>query len=170
MTETERIPSPQVAQFCERLQALSTADRARLKRKAGSPLAEAGDTLGLFYRLLPYGVSPMQEELWYLAASLYPLAEGGGSGDLGLTLRRARTSANAKGLDRRMATLLDADNSQLPFRLRQTLRYLQSSRIRVNWPGLLDDLLYWSHPDRLVQRRWARNYYHTEQPFTKGTN
>ena len=156
---SEREPDPRVAEFVERLKRLEAGARARLKRNAGLSLAESRDALGLLYRLLPSGVQPYQEETFFMAATLFPLADGGGSGDLGNALRRARRPKNAKGLDRRVERLLDADESQLPFRLRQAIRFLRSCRVRVNWPRLLDDLLAWNHPGRFVQEHWARSYF-----------
>jgi CRISPR system Cascade subunit CasB len=156
---SEREPNPKVAAFFQRLERLDAGGRARLKRRAGQPLAEGLDVLGLFYSLLPPGVPVLQEELYFLVATLYPLAESGGKGDLGATLYQARQPNNAKGMDRRVEILLDADETQLPFRLRQAIRLLQSNRVRVNWPGLLEDLLYWTHPERRVQKRWARSYF-----------
>ncbi len=156
----EREPRDVVAVFCNRLQALEPSERARLKRNAGKTLAEASQgALGLFYRLLPPAVPPFQEETYFLVATLYHLADDGGAGDLGSALRRARREANRKGLDRRVETLLDADETQLAFRLRQVAHYLQSQRVQVNWALVLDDLLQWTHPQRYVQQRWARSYF-----------
>jgi len=156
---SEHKPEQKVSAFFERLERLDAGGRARLKRNAGRPLAESRDALGLFYALLPQGVPAGQEETYFLVATLYPLADSGGHGDLGVSLRVARKETNAKGLDRRVEILLDADESQLPFRLRQTIRFLQSNRVRVDWPRLLEDLLYWNHPERRVQKRWARSYF-----------
>ena len=150
---------PRVVLFCERLAQLDPGERARLKRSAGKRLAEATDVLGLFYRVLPRSVPQGQEELYFLAATLYPRAEDGGKSDLGASLHQARQAANSKGLDRRIEILLDADETQLPFRLRQAVHFLASNRVRVSWPYLLDDLLDWSHPKRFVQERWARSYF-----------
>jgi CRISPR system Cascade subunit CasB len=108
---------------------------------------------------LPPDVPAFQHEIYFLAASLYPLTEAGGPGNLGFSMRRARNANNSKGLDRRMEVLLDADETQLPHRLRQAIHLLQSNRIKVNWPQLLEDLLYWSHANRFVQRRWAQSYF-----------
>ncbi len=155
----DRMSNPQVAEFCERLSRLDAGERARLKRNAGQRLAEARDALGLFYRLLPPGVPVAQEEIYFLLATLYPLADGDGQGDLGASLRLARRSKFAKGLDRRVEILLDADEAQLPFRLRQAVRFLASNRVRVNWAFLLQDLLRWTHPSRFIQQRWARSYF-----------
>lgn len=152
-------PRPPIARFISRLERLDASGRARLKRSVGRPPGEAREALGLFYSLLPPGVPEPQEADYFLLATLYPLADGAGQGDLGAALRRARGSANAKGLDRRITSLLDADREQLPFRLRQAVQYLRSRRVRVNWPALLQDILLWTHPERTVQRRWARSYF-----------
>jgi CRISPR system Cascade subunit CasB len=154
-----------VAQFIERLGRLDSGGRAHLKRNAGHSLEEARqDGLALFYRLLPPGVPEYQQATYFLAATLYPSVDDGGTGDLGAALRRARNESNGKGLDRRVIALLDADESQLAHRLRQGLHFLQSNRVRVNWISLLEDLLAWSSPWRGVQRRWARAYFGEAAP------
>lgn len=153
-------PDQKITTFINRLERLDPGERARFKRCAGQTLAEARhEVLGLFYSLLPPGVHQSQEELYFLVATLYPIAEAGGKGDLGASLRQAQQDKNTPGLDRRVQHLLDADETQLPFRLRQAVRFLQSNRMPVNWPRLLEDLLYWTHPERRVQRRWARSYF-----------
>lgn len=161
------VNDPRVAQFIERLGRLDSGGRAHLKRNAGHSLEEARqEGLALFYRLLPPGAPEYQHATYFLAATLYPSVEDGGSGDLGTALRRARNDLNGKGLDRRVIALLDADESQLPHRLRQSLHFLQSNRVRVNWISLLADLLAWSSPWRGVQRRWARAYFGEAAPAT----
>ncbi|MCL5997908.1 MAG: type I-E CRISPR-associated protein Cse2/CasB, partial [Chloroflexi bacterium] len=110
MTEHDYHPSTRL--FIDRLHKLDAGDRARLKRSAGRSLMEAHDSLGLFYRLLPPGIHPAQEEWYFLIATLYPLAEEGGQGNLGDALRRAAGANNHKGVERRVGILLDADASQ----------------------------------------------------------
>ena len=83
----------------------------------------------------------------------------GGSGNLWDSLFEVRTPKNGKGLDRRMEILLDADEAQLSYRLRQAIHLLQSKNARVNWPQLLEDLLSWTSHSRFVQRRWAQSYF-----------
>jgi len=150
---------PQVQVFIDRLGKLNPGDRARLKRNSGRTLAEAHNALGLFYRLLPPGVPERDYETYFLVATLYPMAEDGGADNLGQSLRRAQGARNKAGLDRRVEILLDADRTQLPFRLRQAIHFLHSNRVRVNWPQLLADLLYWNAPSRSVQQRWAKSYF-----------
>ena len=146
--------------FFERLERLDAGGRARLKRNAGNPLATSrSGALGLFYNLLPPGVPQYQEEKYFLAATLYPIAEDGGQGNLGAALNKARNEKNAKGLNRRVEILLDAQGEQLPFRLRQAVRFLHSNRVRLDWRRLLADLLNWDSPKRFVQQQWARSYF-----------
>lgn len=151
---------PKIIEFFKQLQKLDSGERARLKRCAGQVLAEARhEAMGLFYRVLPPDVPAAQQEVYFLAASLYPFTEEGDSGDLGISFRQVRKSENSKGMDRRMEILLDSDEVQLPYRLRQIIHQLQSNHVKVNWPQLLEDLLYWTHPNRFVQRRWAQSYF-----------
>lgn len=160
--------SPQVQLFIDRLAQLKPGDRARLKRNAGRTLAEARNASS-FYHLLPPGISDYDYETYFMVATLYPIAEGGGAGDLGVSLRRAQSKTNKAGLDRRVEILLDADKTQLPFRLRQAIHFLQSNRVKVNWPLLLADLLWWNAPGRKVQQRWARSYFAEPQPNPKSS-
>jgi CRISPR system Cascade subunit CasB len=151
-----------IQDFISRLEKLDPGSRAILKRSAGRTLSESNrGALPLFYRLLPPGVGEYQQEIYFMVSTLYPLADAGGHGDLGEALRKAREArpSNSKGVDRRIQILLDSDEGQLAFRLRQTINYLKSCGVRVDWTLLLEDLLFWSYPERRVQRRWAQSYY-----------
>lgn len=150
---------PRITEFCERLERLDAGERARLKRNAGRTLAESHNVLGLFFRMLPPDVPQYQEETYFLVATLFPLTEGSDEGSLGHALYRARDKKHAQGLDRRVEIMLDANREQLPFRLRQAIRFLYSKRVPVNWPRLLKDLLAWGHPKRYMQENWARDYF-----------
>ena len=58
----------------------------------------------------------------------------------------------------------DSDARQLAFRLRQTVRFLKSNRVKVNWQQLLEDLLRWNYSSRTVQKQWARAYFALPKP------
>lgn len=162
-------PEDNIQTFIERLGQLDQGQRARLKRNRGKTLGEArGETLALFYQLLPHGIPEYLHETYFLAATLFPLLPNADQGDFGESLRQVRTEFNAKGLDRRMEVLLDADETQLAFRLRQAVHFLQKDRTPVNWGQMLEDLTYWNHPSRFVQKRWARSYFEKEVPGKKG--
>jgi CRISPR type I-E-associated protein CasB/Cse2 len=160
-----RKPNAHVAEFVSKLNALDAGQKARLKRDAGKDLSEAR-SLGLFYRLLPFGAPTEKESAYFLAATLFPLADAGQSGCLGDALRRARDPdpKKNKGLDRRIEILLDSDASQLAFRLRQAVRFLKSNRIPINWQELTEDVLNWNSQYRTVQKKWARAYFKLPAP------
>ena len=150
----------QITKFIENLEGLNPGEKARLKRNAGNTLAEVKHaSLGLFHRILPYGIYRGNEETYFLIATLYPLAESGKTGNLGNALRLAQDSKNKEGLNRRVEILLDADQTQVRFRLRQAIQFLYSNRIRVNWERLLKDMLNWNHEKRFVQQDWARSFF-----------
>jgi CRISPR system Cascade subunit CasB len=86
---------------------------------------------------------------------------------LGRTLRRlVRRDVDIDGdpISRRLRILLDADldvslGGTLPYRLRRLITLALSRDARIDWAGLLTDLESWEHPDRFVQRRWARDFF-----------
>jgi CRISPR type I-E-associated protein CasB/Cse2 len=90
-----------------------------------------------------------------LGASLYDLADK----------ERSRRNPKPKPdepvdtAERRLATLLRSHRDDLPSHLRQTVSLLKSRGVTIDWSGLLRDLMAWDHPDRYVQRKWARAYW-----------
>jgi len=162
-----------IKEFLSKLAGLDAGAKARLKRDAGKELAEA-HSIGLFYRLLPYGLSASHEEIYFLVATLYPLVDKGDGQNFGTSLRILRQSKKrwrepTNSMDKRFEVLLDADKGQLPYRLRQAVKFLKSGKqkIGVNWEQLLKDLLRWQHPSRFVQKQWAREYFALPNPKTE---
>ncbi len=103
---------------------------------------------------------------YYLVAALFALKERPEvppkriDGDFGASAallyhKRDRTPS----IERRFINLLDADREQLPYRPRQLVSLLKADDMPVDWARLTSDLVFWAHPDRLVQQRWARAFY-----------
>lgn len=68
----------------------------------------------------------------------------------------------SKSIEQRFITLLDADEEQLPYRLRQMMQLLKSEDgIQIYWSELLRDLLAWNYEGKPVQQKWARAFYRT---------
>jgi len=158
-----------IDEFVGRLETLTQrdskrADLARLRRCAGRSLSECPEVFQLFYRLLPYPVrgDDREEERYFLVATLFALdPRPSGARDFGACMGAVAGSRGAgrEGIDRRMAILLDAPGDDLAFRLRQVVALAASADIGINWRSLLSDVLWWDHPARRVQRRWARSYF-----------
>ena len=62
-------------------------------------------------------------------------------------------------IERRFVALLAAHPDDLDFYLRQAVSFLRSKEVPVNWQQLLSDVLAWSHPERYVQKAWARAFW-----------
>lgn len=75
----------------------------------------------------------------------------------------------SKSIEQRFISLLDADEEQLPYRIRQMVQLLKTEDgIRIYWSELLRDLLAWDYEHRPVQRKWARAFYRTVAKETQG--
>ncbi len=168
MEPTERVASKRdkvEEGFIEALGNLDAGGRARLKRNAGNGLADARNVYDVFYSIVPATVPNNQHERYFLVATLY--AFGTRRSDpldnphrnFGASLRLVRDSDKAGSLDRRFNALLDADLTQLPFRLRQLVSLLSARRVAVDWAQLLTDLRGWTYVGRPIQRAWAQAYY-----------
>lgn len=89
-------------------------------------------------------------------------------GNFGVTWKRAIAGADSDSIKRRFHILLDADydpvtgEGDLPYRLRQMVRYAASKGVGVDWPQLLLDLKFWSRPEKRAQKEWAHSFFSNE--------
>ena len=155
--------------FLDKLASLDRGELAVLRRNASCTLAEARNAAGLFYRLLPPGVSERDEEIYFLVATLYGLNKHKSKDDFGATMRTVKIKTGREGIDRRMAILLDSEfdlidgfrsgGGEMAYRLRQCVKLASGHEVGVDWGALLRDLLQWSRPGKRVRKQWARSYY-----------
>lgn len=160
--------------FTEAVRAWNVDQKGRLailRRNAGEPIAGARAVSWIFSLLNRF--ERLGDESLFLTATLLafdrPYLEGKGAfaGSFGRTMAvlKAQPGASEESLERRFAILLDADfdprggTGELPFRLRQTVKLVLSKEGRIDWPRLLSDLRQWNHPDKYVQKRWAKDFY-----------
>jgi len=134
---------------------------ARLRRCLSRQGAgyEALREVGAF---LPDNLSERYLDAYLLVAALFahhPASSKSRSLGAAFKKLRAMLSAGVESLDRRFATLLESDPDDLSFRIRQLIQLLKSKEIPVDYGRLLHDLIRWDHPDRPVQRQWARDYW-----------
>lgn len=135
---------------------------AALRRGLGQPVGQAPEMYPYIIPFLPESLHPEQEAVFYLIASLFayhPLTTD--EGNLGRHLAAIRNDRNQEALDRRFTALLAAHPDDLPAYLRQTISYLKSRDVPVNWERLLRDLSYWSHPEYgpQVRKNWANAFW-----------
>ena len=135
---------------------------AHLRRGLGRPPGTVVDLFPYVARWVPAQAPRALEEAYYTLAALFaahPLE--GGEGNMGDHFRRVVQAHDerAAAVERRFSVLLAAHPDDLGFNLRQAASYLRSSGVPVNWHQLFADMRQWSHPERFVQRRWARSFW-----------
>jgi len=149
--------------FIRYLEALgeNRAALAALRRGLGQPPGIIADMYPYVVRWLPEDCPPWREEAYYLIASLYAYHPApGGTGNMGRHFASTRDpNGDDTAIERRFTALLAADAEDLPFYLRQAVSYLRSKEIPINWQQLFADLQAWGHPDRYVQKSWARAFW-----------
>jgi CRISPR system Cascade subunit CasB len=144
---------------------------AALRRGLGKP---PGLVTEMDRHIVPWlrGDHPSPDDtVFYLVASLFAAWHQGRdavqdfAGSLGKSLRIVadENPEHHAGIERRFMALLAAHQDELPMHLRHGVSLLRSHDTPVNWVRLLGDLLWWGHPDRIVQRRWARDFWHSER-------
>ena len=134
---------------------------AALRRGLGQPPATVASMYPYVVRWLPQEGYPWQEAAYYMVAALfaYHPAEGG-QGNMGDHLARTcDPQRDNTAIERRFTALLAAHPDDLGFYLRQAISFIKSKEVPVNWSQLLADILAWDHPDRYVQRQWARSFW-----------
>lgn len=173
MTTTEKTREEE---FVERVERLDTGDLAALRRGCGERDPVEG-RCPWFVGLI-YGVA--SEPAAFLIASLlaqYKTADirkkdHRAQGDFGATWRRAIGHSPSDSIRRRFNILLDAEfdprtgDGDLPYRLRQMVRYAASRGVGVDWPQLLKHVRGWNHPDKWAQKALARSFF-AKQPDTE---
>ena len=94
----------------------------------------------------------------YLAAGLFAEHQKHQPGrPFARVLAGVKQERGSESLEQRFLALLDADEDQIAYRLRQSVRL--ASEHPFDWVRFTEDLLNWFHRDRLVQVNWARAYF-----------
>ncbi len=62
---------------------------------------------------------------------------------------------------KRFIDLLDTDEAELPFKLRQAITLIEGQDL--DWVLFLKHLNNWNDPDRWVQKQWARGFWSAEK-------
>lgn len=134
---------------------------AALRRGLGQPPGTAVEQFPYVVPWLPSQSSRSLEESYFLVASLFAYHPApGGTGDMGSHMAQAcQAGEDATATERRFTALLAAHPDDLPFYLRQAVSFLRSREVPINWHQLIYDVRGWGHPDRYVQRRWARSFW-----------
>ena len=107
-----------------------------------------------------------RRDVHYLVAALWAAHWREGRAGAAQPLARAcathQLKSGSASTERRFINLLDADREQLPHRLRQMTALLNEQPI--DFQTLLDDLIRWNSEFKMIQTKWARDFYCTLNP------
>jgi CRISPR system Cascade subunit CasB len=151
--------------FVGHLKELGRGELAVLRRNSGNTIESSRGVMGVFYPMLPLGISgSSKEETFFLLATLYainPITNQ--EGNFGHTIKKLQKDYSENTLDTRFTALLDESIKQdigaVSHRLRQFVQMAKSKSYGINWCQLLEDLYWWDADRRSVQKAWARAYF-----------
>ena len=153
--------------FVKRLEGIrddkDRAALAKLRRGLGKKMG----TPEMYPYVVPFLPSTeWQHENYFLIASLFafhpdPAPRGG---TMGAVFRQVGEGSKSESLEKRFIHLMSADSEDVGESLRHAISLARSKRVAVNYHQLLFDLNFWSHPDRFVQLRWAKDFWGIESP------
>lgn len=163
-------PTERELRFIAYLQSLVDAeDRAALaalRRGLGGPPGAVAEQYPHVVPWAPNGGPRWHEEIYYLVAALFAAhqgiwtpSDGLESTNLGASFRRLADATQSASVEKRFVALLNAHVDDVSAHLRHATSLLKAHNVPVDWAQLLHDLRDWGHPDRFVQRDWARAFW-----------
>ncbi len=155
---------PTIHPFIARLQELALKQErgalAALRRGLGQPPGAAAEMFRYVEPFLPQKRSQAQEAAYYLVASLFAFhPQSTTFGNFGGHMAQTRSEGGEDALERRFTALLSAHSDDLPDYLRQSVSFLKSKDVPVNWNQLFWDLQNWDDEERRVQKKWASAFW-----------
>jgi CRISPR system Cascade subunit CasB len=172
MTPT-REPTAEERSFVARLERLAArGDRGTLAALRRGLNDDGGlEALLALGRLLPESVGERDERAFARVGALFASTIGGhrvrgeAVGDLGASLGRLVARRSEASVRPRFLALVGTPQEDLDAPLRRAVALLDSDGIGIDWAQLLHDLRAWSHPERVVQRRWTRSFARALAPL-----
>lgn len=154
------------------------ANIASLRRACGKTTDEAPGVMPIFYYVLPKELYySINEEIYFLVATLFGYNEYSFSGSFGKTLQILNDRMSSTGIEGKLIRLVSSKfsivNGYKPGGgtttryLANLIRLSASYSVGVDWVRLLNDLVYWTHPDRFIQKRWVKDYYYRSSKIKK---
>lgn len=134
---------------------------AALRRSLQDPSGMAAQAFPHVVPFLPREEDAFRDRMYFLVAALFGEARTRQENvGLGAACRALQAKAGeSPSLRARFVALLDAHPEDLGDHLRRLASLLRAHGVALDWEQLLRDLLRARHPDRIVQRAWARDFW-----------
>lgn len=134
---------------------------ATLRRGLSKEPWEDANLLRYIVPWLPNQQSLWRERPYFIVAPLFALhPEAGGTGDMGKHFAAIRRMGqNEEAIERRFTALLNTHEEELSYYLRQATTLCKANQVPIDWHQLFRHIQGWGHPNRWVQRAWARSFW-----------
>jgi CRISPR system Cascade subunit CasB len=137
---------------------------AHLRRGLDRPLDYTLGRVGWLFHHVPESKDDMVLRNSALAAGLFAWVKGRCGQMQGINFGAAfgagLSQDKKQQREKRFVDLLDADADELAYKLRQAITLIaRNDDARLDWGLLIRNLGRWSHPDRWVQKDWARRFW-----------
>lgn len=171
MTDTDASESAFIRYLTGLAERDDRAALAALRRGLGRPPGTAPELYPHVARFFPSDAahsSRSREDAMFIVAALFGLlpTHRAGSGSPVRALRRL--NLESESTERRVLSLLNADAVALPIHLRHLFALIRGHAPdqHLDYDRLLRHVTQWDHPDRWVQRQWARDWWAASVPPT----
>lgn len=104
--------------------------------------------------------SSWKREIYYLVAGLWAINSNSNSNNkftISAACATYMLKTGSASIENRFITLIDSDNTQLFYRLRQMISLLKD--YQIDFDMLLKDLMFWDNEKKFTQRAWAKEFY-----------
>jgi CRISPR type I-E-associated protein CasB/Cse2 len=132
---------------------------AHLRRGLEGPLDYTLGRVGWLFRRVPD--RDLAEAV--LAAGLFAWVKGDcpqtADVNFGAAFGTRLTLEEKQQREKRFIDLLDTGAEEVSYKLRQAITLIARDGIGLDWVLLIRHLRHWTHPDRWVQKVWARGFW-----------
>jgi CRISPR system Cascade subunit CasB len=137
---------------------------AHLRRGVDRPLDYSLGRVGWLFRRAPDDA--IEEAV--LVAGLFAWVKGDcpqrQKVNIGAAFGANLTLEKKQKREKRFIDLLDTDADELPYKLRQVVTLIARDGVGLDWEMLIQHLGHWEHPQRWVQKEWARAFWTASEP------
>jgi CRISPR system Cascade subunit CasB len=149
------------------------AAMAHLRRGLGNSPDYTLARVGWFFRGIPDEREERALNCAILAAGLFAWVKGvcpqSGNVNFGRAFGSGLTEDGKAQREKRFIDLLDTDSEELPYKLRQAITLIAGDSVGLDWVKFILDLIHWDHPERWVQKAWARGFWSSPLAETEST-
>lgn len=146
-------------------------DRAMLAELRRGLGRSPGENASLYRYVGSFIHKHHDEDTIFLIASLFALHPAStAKGNMGDHLRAyTKAVGDDAATTRRFTQLLNLHRESLNTPLRQHVALLKAQETPINWHQLAYDVIRWGHPERYIQKQWARAYWPPKSDKTKSS-